>query len=62
MNDTFENRTKNYKDYENEDLKIENFKQLSNKNKDNSLSDPLTMEIQKSTLKKSASYIIQNYN
>ena len=62
MNDSFENRTKNYKDYEKEDLKIENFKPLSNKNKDNSSSDPLTMEIQKSTLKKSASYIIQNYN
>ena len=62
MDDIFETRIKNYKDNEQDDLNIENFKPLSNKNKDDSITDPLTMNLQKFTLKKSASYVSPNYN
>ena len=60
MDDIFETRIKNYKDNEQDDLNIENFKPLSNKNKDDSITDPLTMNLQKFTLKKSASYVSPN--
>ena len=62
MDDIFETRIKNYKDNEQDDLNIENFKPLSNQNKDDSITDPLTMNLQKFTLKKSASYVSPNYN
>ena len=62
MDDIFETRIKNYQDKEQEKLKIDNFKPLSNQNNDDSSKEPLTMNIKKFTLKKSASYIFPNRN
>ena len=58
MNDIFETRIKNYKDREQDDLKIQNFKLLSDPNKDESETIPLTMK--KYPLKKSSSYVSLN--
>ena len=62
MDDIFETRIKNYADKEQEDLNIENFRPLSNENKDDSVTELLTMNLKRPTLKKSASYIIPNSN
>ena len=51
MDDIFETRIKNYKDNEQDDLNIENFKPLSNLNKDDWITEPLTMNLKKFTLK-----------
>ena len=61
MDDIFETRIKNYPDKEQEDLKIENFRPLSNQNKEEISLVPLTMNLPKLTLKKSSSYVLLNH-
>ena len=58
--DIFETRIKNYKEKEQNNLKIENFKPLSIENRDEISSVPFNMKFPKLTLKKSASYISLN--
>ena len=58
MDDIFETRLKNYKDKEQDDLNIENFKLLSDPNKDEYENIPLTMK--EHSLKKSSSYVSLN--
>lgn len=58
MDDIFETRIRNYKDNKQDDLNIENFKLLSEQNKDESDNIPLTMK--EHSLKKSSSYVSLN--
>ena len=60
MEDIFKTRIKNYEDKEQEKLKIENFKPLSDLKKSDFSLHPLTMNNKKFKLKKSSSYVSLN--
>ena len=62
MDNIIEKKEKNDIEKEQENLKIENFKPLNNKNDNDESSKPLSMINKKFTLKKSASYVAPNYS